>query len=497
MSTATAPDPSAAPSRRANPYVGPRSFRYGENLYGRSREIADLRDLVTSERIVLLYSPSGAGKSSLVEAGLRVALGERDFTVLPTIRVSHEPPPMLDGLVFRNRYIASTFLSLEEARPEAHQLPADELVAIHVDEYLQRCDDELAPGSDACLVFDQFEELFTLDATDYAAKTEFLSELGVALRNRGRWALFSMREDFIAQLDPFLSLMPTRLSARYRLELLSPAAAKLAAQAPAESEGVDFTDAAADRLIDDLRTVHVQRGTSMTDELGPSIEPVQLQVVCRQLWDTLPVEANAVLVDDVTALGDVDDALAAFYVDRVAEVAQATGVHEREIRDWFDDALITAEGFRAQTLEGPGDDGPAVLRQLEDAHLIRGDQRRGARWYELAHDRLVSPIRMSNTIWRDEHLSTLQREAKTWDSHSRPPGLLMSGQVLHDAQAWAEVHPDELSSADEEYLQACLDEASRAQRERRASRPQPPARDPRGHRRHRGHRRSHGRAVGH
>ena len=130
MSTATAPDPSAARSRRANPYVGPRAFRYGESLYGRNREISDLRDLIISERVVLLYSPSGAGKSSLLEAGLRGALGERDFTVLPTIRVSHEAPPGFGELDFRNRYIGSMLLSLEEARPLARQMAASELISI-------------------------------------------------------------------------------------------------------------------------------------------------------------------------------------------------------------------------------------------------------------------------------------------------------------------------------------------------------------------------------
>ena len=49
-----------------------------------------LRDLLIAERIVLLYSPSGAGKTSLLEAGLRPELERRDFHVLPTVRVGHE-----------------------------------------------------------------------------------------------------------------------------------------------------------------------------------------------------------------------------------------------------------------------------------------------------------------------------------------------------------------------------------------------------------------------
>lgn len=34
----------------------------------------------------------------------------------------------------------------------------------------------------------------------------------------------------------------------------------------------------------------------------------------------------------------------------------------------------------------------AVARALEDRHILRAEHRRGIRWYELAHDRLIRPI---------------------------------------------------------------------------------------------------------
>ena len=201
-------DPGAAPSpsARSNPYVGPRSIRYGEPIYGRAREIHELRDAIVAERIVLLYSPSGAGKTSLLEAGLRPELESRDFVVPPTIRVSHEAPTSINGAV-ANRYVLSTILSLEEGRPPGQRLSDAELGGIDLQTYLERFGLDLPPGLDPCLFFDQFEELFTLDPTDIDQKTEFLKALGIALRDRGRWVLFSMREDFIAQLDPYLGLI--------------------------------------------------------------------------------------------------------------------------------------------------------------------------------------------------------------------------------------------------------------------------------------------------
>ena len=53
---------------RENPYVGPRTFSEKEAhlFFGREREARDLLALVLSERLVLFYARSGAGKSSLL-----------------------------------------------------------------------------------------------------------------------------------------------------------------------------------------------------------------------------------------------------------------------------------------------------------------------------------------------------------------------------------------------------------------------------------------------
>lgn len=378
------------------PYVGPRSLRPDEPIYGRTREINDLRGEILSERIVLLYSQSGAGKTSLIEAGLRPELEKRRFQILPTIRVGYEAHAEATSA---NRYRLSVITSLEAGRHLENQLAPDELTTITLADYLrQRADDE--PDADPCLIFDQFEEVFTLDPADWDEKEEFLRELGDALSDRRFFALFSMREDFIAQLDPFQTFMPTQFGNRYRLELLGPAAAREAIQMPAARAGVEFSDDAADRLVDDLRRIRVDRGTESTLELGPNIEPVQLQVVCSQLWERLPPDATSIQPDDVVAGGNVNEALAGYYSSQVHTVAAQTHVREIQIRDWFEDKLITDDGFRTQTREGPGQKGNEVLPALENAHLIRADRRRGTLWYELTHDRFVEPIRVSNTAYR-------------------------------------------------------------------------------------------------
>jgi hypothetical protein len=309
---------------RINPYVGPRPFRYGETLYGRDREVDELLDLLVAERIVLLYSPSGAGKTSLVEAGLRPKLEREGFRILPVIRVSQQLAQ--DHALARpyNRYLMSTLLSLEEGVPEATRRTLDDLSGVHLDDYLaglragKREQEEL---DNELLIIDQFEEILTLDPTDQDAKAAFLTELGGALRDRRRWALFVMREDFVPALDPYLRLLPTRLATTMRLDFLDEEAASQAMIQPAQHGGVSFTRAAASQLVTDLRRVRVQRPDGSVEEPGPYVEPVQLQVVCLRLWERLPPEARTITDADVTALGDVDSALAGYYRDRVAAVA--------------------------------------------------------------------------------------------------------------------------------------------------------------------------------
>ncbi|PJF25711.1 MAG: hypothetical protein CUN53_11400, partial [Phototrophicales bacterium] len=89
----------AAPA--VSPYVGPRPFAVDERdrFYGRAREIDDLTALVISNPMVLFYAQSGAGKSSLVNAGLLPELEKEDFEALPPVRVGLPSSEIPEGVV--------------------------------------------------------------------------------------------------------------------------------------------------------------------------------------------------------------------------------------------------------------------------------------------------------------------------------------------------------------------------------------------------------------
>lgn len=388
---------------RRNPYVGPRPFHIGENLPAREREKRELTDLLIAERIVLFHSPSGAGKTSLIQAGVVPLLGEerlgRDSFQAVPLRV--KTPVPADRTV-HNRYVYSVALDLLPG------VDPQKLEALTLRKVLDLAKQQWASGIRA-LIFDQFEEILTLDPADRDSQDVFFQELGSVLADGDIWALFSMREDYMGGLDRFDHYLPNYLQTKYRLDFLESNAAKIAIQQPAHDQGVMFKNEAADKLLYRLTTVQVQRPGQGVDEIqAPYVIPFQLQVVCLKLWMSLAEEKgdafSSIDVDDIGSYVEISRALRDYYADTVKDVAGTTGAEESVIREWFEKELITAHHFRSQTQTGPPVSREAypgqVLEALHNAYLIRDDTRAGTTWYELSHDNLIEPVLESNKMAR-------------------------------------------------------------------------------------------------
>ena len=256
----------------------------------------------------------------------------------------------------RNRYVMSVLLSLEEGgSAREQQRPVAELATLTLREYLDaHADRDGRPGNEV-LIFDQFEEVLTADPTDEPAKHEFFRELGQVLRDRGHWALFSMREDFLAALDPYLPHLPTRLRTTYRLDLLSVHAGARGDAPPGRADGRRLhrggRPAAGGRPPARTRAA-AERGSPRSSAPTSSRSSCRSPATCcGRCCRRTPREITQA---DVEALGGVDQALAGLLRrPGRAFAAEQTGVPERAIRDWFEEHLITPQGLRSQVLEGP------------------------------------------------------------------------------------------------------------------------------------------------
>jgi WD40 repeat protein len=476
-----------APGVPENPFIGPVSYPEGRKLYGREQESAELADLIISRRVVLLYSPSGAGKTSLINTELRREIrlrGKERFRMSKPLRVGMDP----GGLAVANRYVFSAIRHLDRSFPQADQLPDEKLAPYTLKAYLdERWDPEMqkqAPKSRwDLLVFDQFEELFTLDATDLDAKRAFFEEVAAAIGNREesdedaprttlRWALFAMREDYIAEVDPFKMVVPTALGVRFRLNLLTREQSSQVIQSTSADAGVTFDDQAIAAIVADLARVRTTRSATERWTEGLYVEPVQLQVVCHRIWNQLVTaekhhvfaqDLGSRAADDESSMGAVDEALGVFYDECVARAAGGSTTRERSIRDWIEQMLITPARLRSQVLLENTEQMPVRLAEIEAllGRILRKEFRGGREWVELTHDRLVDPALASNNRWRGEHLSLLQMQAYLWNGSGRRDGYLLTGDALQEAAQWASTHDHELQDLDREFLRTALQQQSR------------------------------------
>jgi WD40 repeat protein len=428
-----------------NPYVGWRAFRSSEQRYffGRDAEIAILEGLVLARAAVLLYAPSGAGKSSLIHAGLTPSLtrtrtvgkGIRARTyqkmrVLPVAGVGGAVPSGINPDAIANLFSFSVLTTLQpDIDPQQF---AQTALPAGLAPLLEHPDGATRTGLDTLLILDQFEEFFTRETARWRDREAFFQQLRTALQQLpGLRVLISMREDYIAEITPYQGLLPEQLAARFRLERLRPSAALEAVQKPAEQAGRSFPEPAARRLIRNLCRSQVVASAPSPDPTQPLnaeeeasclVEPMHLQVVCHQLWSRLTSQQT---IDDeaVRRFGDVHEALTTVYHEAVADAATQIGGREMHVRYWFEKELITPAYTRGLVYQDvrsatTGSLPNSAVQILDQAHLIRPVIRGTDTWYELAHDRLIEPILQANQAWWLIQ-TRLTRTAKTWDDAGR------------------------------------------------------------------------------
>ncbi len=407
-----------------NPYVGPRTFtRYdGERFFGREREARDLLSLVISERLVLFYAQSGAGKSSLINARLVPQLEQAGFAVSPPGRVSGGPPPEIERV--ENIFIFNLLLSLQHDTDHL-----DRFARMSLSEFLARLTspdgqryycaagpqgrpptDDTYQEMPYVLIIDQFEEIFTAHPARWPERDAFFRQLNAAMEEDPLlWVLLIMREDYVATLDPYAPLLTEGVRARFHMERLDYERALQAIKKPAAQQGRPFEPGVAETLADNLRQIRVHGRT--TPQLGQFIEPVQLQVVCYQLWESLGSQPSGPISQADLPLDYIDHCLIQFYENGLRQVARATSETELSLRQWFQEELITETGTRGTVYRGPTHSGRLTNEAAEllvKHFLLRSEMRAGGVWYELTHDRFIDPILKSNA---ERHIGRLKRQS--------------------------------------------------------------------------------------
>ena len=426
------------------PFVGPRPFeRADEEIFnGRETEADEVYSLIVANPAVLLYSPSGAGKTSLLNAKIIPSLEKDGFDILPSARVQGLVSDEVEGGKTPNIYTANALLSWDNDPKRK-----DSLIRQTIVQYLagRETPSPKWPDRQCVAVFDQFEELFTFFPNRWQDREQFLSQIGEALKACPLLrVVFSMREDFVAELDPYLHLLPENLRVRFRLERLRETEAIEAIIRPIEKTDHKVEEAFAKKLVKSLLHYRVQTGTSTIEVVGEFVEPVQLQVVCQRLWKRLE-KGDAIdnIADDVAVYGDVNSALEDFYNRAIAQTIANADIDERTLRSWIERKLITPAGTRSTVFRGgqraegiPN----SIIDELVNQYVIRGESRGGGHWYELTHDRFIQPIIEANRKWLQElrgdekEIVNLQTKAQDWEDSNRDPQYYLRSSEISEAE---------------------------------------------------------------
>jgi hypothetical protein len=398
---------SASPATPANPWLGLVSYtEQDRNLFfGREGEKAELLRLIERESLTVLFGRSGLGKTSLLRAG-----------IIPTLRETGYFP-----VVLRLDYSAQRLNPIEQVKAlfreaaqangiDVENAPADQEVTLWEYFHMIECwgprNDRLTP----ILVFDQFEEVFTI-GRNVDATTGFLDQLADLVENRipsglqNRIAqtnerlsinpgtrnykiVLSLREDFVSRLDSLRPLMPAIMRNRLGLNPLDGERAlgvilHAGAQWVAEGVARDIVAAVAGRG---------QRGSLVSTAFTPQaeIEPAYLSVMCHELFRRMLATGRNAITHDLV---------------EQEQGGILEGLYERsfegldpKLRTFVEEKLVSEAGFRMPVplVEAIAEDVPDKdLNILVDRRLLRFDDRLGTRYVELSHDLLTQVVQKS------------------------------------------------------------------------------------------------------
>lgn len=404
-----------------NPWPGLLAFREADQQYfaGRFTESEDLFRLVMRERLTVLFGLSGLGKSSLLQAGLFPRLRpENAFPVY--VRLDFSGDTSLIAQVKSAVLIQAGLANIEAPAAE----PWETLW-----EYFHRQDNDFWNSRNRpvvpLIVFDQFEEVFTLGKQDpvrVEATVGLLEQLSDLAEGRVPTALkasldehpeetrkfsftrhnykllLSVREDLLPELEGLRERMPSIVLNRLRLQRMNGSAAL---QAVAQAKHL-IDSHVAERIV---RFVAADHSRAPLDTL--EVEPALLSVVCRELNDKRQ-KLNEPKISESLLEGSQDQILSDFYERTVGDLPV-------EVRSFIEDHLLTVSGYRdsiavENALSLPGVTSESVDKLVE-RRLLRREDRGGVQRLELTHDLLTGVVRASGIRRRQDEEAEKSRLA--------------------------------------------------------------------------------------
>ncbi len=302
-------------------YPGLKPFERSQQavFHGREEDVQRLGNLILRERLVVLFAKSGIGKTSLLQAGVAPELERQDFVPI-MLRTERTDRPILESLaaILGNAPELSGHNKTGERPGQPQSLW----------ELMKRMEFDLngLPATPV-LVFDQFEEAFTL-AHNEKSRNQFLSEVAdlangtmpgdlrsellksfqagdISMEAMQWWEeqpdlriVMSIRSDFLHMIDGMSGRIPGILKNRYQLLPLDREKSRIAIVKPAAAPGAFtsapfcYSEAALTEMIDFLAGNKVADKADFVGDVQGlkrknEIEAVNLQIVCMDVEERI------------------------------------------------------------------------------------------------------------------------------------------------------------------------------------------------------------------
>ena len=483
----------AAPPWTGSPYLGLVSFHEDEArvFYGRGDLTAQLLQRLDGTGILLLTGESGAGKSSLLRAGLMPLLaagalgpGSQSW---PRLVIRPTSTPL--------RELAAQLADLSGSEPDSmyrslSAAPGEAPMLIELAVRTATAPDT-APGSAIApeaaaprlvLVVDQLEELFT--AGDAAAAGQAEREAFVAVLDAAATVpagpqklppalvVTAVRADFLDRIIAYPPLKAALERGPVTVGPMSEAELRLAITGPAAEAGLAVELALVEAVLAELRE---------GDENGPASGALPLiSQAMAATWEHR--EGSELTLRAYRRAGGVADA-----VNRSAQAAYDTLTARQKgaARLVFTQlTVITPEGQFARRrcsraeLYSPGPKMTADIGAVIDSFSARRLLVLGTDSVEISHDVLLHAWRQFGDWLGDDQLdralySQLATDARTWDINGRDssylyqPGRLATIDAAAARWQGSPTRYPPLAATSEEFLRAIHHAASRGIRRRR------------------------------
>ncbi len=411
---------------KENPWLGLESYQESQIIYGRNQEIEELSLCILNNNETVLYGKSGIGKSSIINAGIIPILRENGYIPI-VLRLDHNNThsylKQISDLIEKNVSVSETTVDkpIEEQRFWEYF-------------HSRKFGNSLDGKSKLVIIFDQFEEIFTLQnnpvakiqffkeladvlnnvmpkelaedlhsedrnvskietsakeaVSGFADMADFFAELALNVNNSASeynedndiHFVFTLREDFLSEFEYHTTKIPSLKQHRYGLRPLNEEQAADIIMKPRP----ELVDIGVARLI--IETITNRTDFTLGDEPEIDVDAAVLSLFLNQIYDKRDSDDSPISIDLVKTFGK--DIIKDFYEEAIDELTDSQ-------IDFLEEELLTGENRRdslsRSDFKAGGFSDSDLKRLIDDKKILRQFHYGGDLRVEFIHD-ILCPV---------------------------------------------------------------------------------------------------------